>query len=396
MKRLKREPENKLPNQFDPEKIQESLPQGKLGQIKEEIPILDGVIESNNTLNLAQTRRERRLPKNPASGSVLDQISDQLDREEVQDKINLKIKPERDQVPKDNTLEKYKKLGIYSLSDASEKRDLEALKFFLIYIEEIYYGTPLEEWLRALYEAVKNRYIDIIDQLLVEDVKGDFIFSKYRCSFSNLSTIHYYYLYIDDECYPYELHKASEQGYFEIVKRLVEHNNICKIEYSKHLDSLYSSSKDKLIYLYQYSCEHINEEQYINLEDTTGNTAISLAVLNNHLDIVTYLIKKQAKLVVTERLYKDYPYSYDSYSLSLLHKTYKKISLEILSLLLKYGLNINDRDYKGRTVLHKACIDNDLKSFNLLISSGALLSLKDNDDKTPLDYAGDEIKKHLI
>ncbi|MDR2948828.1 MAG: ankyrin repeat domain-containing protein [Prevotella sp.] len=361
----------------------------EVGEIVEEATSLfnsDSVI-SNPQPTIPPSIRKRKI-----RSAILDNNTqpNTLSKEEIQAKIDENKDYQINEAPENNILEKYRKQGIFSLSDASEKRNLEALKFFLIHVENIQYCTPLEEWFRALYEAVKNRYTEIIDYLLDNDKEGGLIFHK-RTSYSHsyFSNLYYGYQYLE-ECYPCELHIASKMGYTDIVKKLVEHNKVCEEEYNKSTSIRRS-----------FISNHIREEEYINLEDRKGNTALLYAIQNNHIDIVNYLIQKGSKLTVSiheEKLesyeHEDYNYEYCSnytetryydahyyYTVSLLFKAYGYISSSMLALLIENGLDINDNGYKDKTVLDKAYEDNNTEIIKLLINHGAVLSLKENNTK---------------
>jgi hypothetical protein len=66
--------------------------------------------------------------------------------------------------------------------------------------------------------------------------------------------------------------------------------------------------------------------------------------------------------------------------------------LEILSILLNNGLDINVRDKNGETALHKVVKKDSIKSVKELLERGANVNIKDNLGKKPLDYAkSDEV-----
>ena len=280
--------------------------------------------------------------------------------------------------------------GIYSLSCAVEKNNLDAIKFYLEGMEDWKSRRcELSDWLLALTTAVKHKSYTIIDCFLSRDTKGDLIFSENR-KFHKTGE---------------ELHEAAKFGYLDIIQRLVEYNKTCRNEYDKINDKPWRS----------FIIDHIEEEEYINLEDEEGNTALVYAVQNNHVDVVIYLIGKKANFTVsiyeTEREsyeYEGYDYEfgyYDDtrdvyidhcYTVSLLHKIYQSISLSMLELLLHYGLDINDSGYKGKTVLHRACKENNLEVVKLLISHGAMLSLTDSNMKTPLYYAKGQVYDYIV
>ncbi|EAY09520.1 ankyrin repeat protein, putative [Trichomonas vaginalis G3] len=69
---------------------------------------------------------------------------------------------------------------------------------------------------------------------------------------------------------------------------------------------------------------------------------------------------------------------------------------DFVSLLLKYGEDINSKDPKGRTVLHHAVLyDDDDSMAKLAISYGADVNARDNNGKTPLQYCK-MLKHHAL
>ena len=60
----------------------------------------------------------------------------------------------------------------------------------------------------------------------------------------------------------------------------------------------------------------------------------------------------------------------------------------MLDLLIKYGRHQNQKDFKGRTPLYLAAVNNNLETCLFLLSNGANPFLSDKEGKTPADAAG--------
>lgn len=58
-----------------------------------------------------------------------------------------------------------------------------------------------------------------------------------------------------------------------------------------------------------------------------------------------------------------------------------------LSFLLKHGANVNARTKYGRTPLHEAALNGEIKTVKFLIASGAKINARNNKGNTPLYYA---------
>lgn len=80
-----------------------------------------------------------------------------------------------------------------------------------------------------------------------------------------------------------------------------------------------------------------------------------------------------------------------------LHRAASKGDINIVSLLLTLGTNldINIADVYKNTALHLACQENNAEVAELLINKGALINLKNQEEKTPLELASVEVQKIL-
>ena len=70
--------------------------------------------------------------------------------------------------------------------------------------------------------------------------------------------------------------------------------------------------------------------------------------------------------------------------------------LKMLKILIDYGLYLNQKDYKGRTPLYIAAMNNHKEICTYLLSKGGNIFLKDKEGLSPLDAAGSpEMKSYL-
>ena len=68
----------------------------------------------------------------------------------------------------------------------------------------------------------------------------------------------------------------------------------------------------------------------------------------------------------------------------------------MLKILIDYGLYLNQKDYKGRTPLYIAAMNNHKEICTYLLSKGGNIFLKDKEGLSPLDAAGSpEMKSYL-
>lgn len=77
------------------------------------------------------------------------------------------------------------------------------------------------------------------------------------------------------------------------------------------------------------------------------------------------------------------------------NKKEKKLDMEVLSFLIKNGLDINAKDINGQTALHKLLKSNLLDDAKELMKNGARLDIKDSDNKTSLELASTATKEYF-
>ena len=123
--------------------------------------------------------------------------------------------------------------------------------------------------------------------------------------------------------------------------------------------------------------------KYMNESDSALHLPIFQAIRVNNLWALEYLLSQGAN-VPPEALFW---INWNDYSSSDIAKT-----------LLNYGINPNTNTNLDRhTALHRAVIAENQKAIKLLLEAGARIDIKDNRNKTAMDYAyRDDIKDLLI
>ncbi|GEO11278.1 hypothetical protein SAE01_37740 [Segetibacter aerophilus] len=124
--------------------------------------------------------------------------------------------------------------------------------------------------------------------------------------------------------------------------------------------------------------ERIYEEnpEAIHAVDTKGFTPLILAVYNNSLDVVDFLLKKGAKTS-----------GQDAAGNTALMGVCFKGYTELAQKLVDAGADVNERNSNGATALTFAATFGHLQIAEILLKKGADLTLQDSRGKTPLDHA---------
>ena len=92
----------------------------------------------------------------------------------------------------------------------------------------------------------------------------------------------------------------------------------------------------------------------------------------------------------------DYLFVFDYYGQTCYHWAAKLGNIRMLTLLLDYGKHHNQRDFKGRTPLYLAAVNNNRKVCDLLLKYKANVHLKDNFGNSVSDVAGSKELKYYL
>lgn len=113
----------------------------------------------------------------------------------------------------------------------------------------------------------------------------------------------------------------------------------------------------------------------VNIEDETGYTPLILACYYGHADIVSFLVGKVKSL--------NDKTSYGSPLMAATVKGYENI----VDILLNNGVNPNITDENGVTAAHYAVLYKNYNIIEKLVEANANFSIKNNVDKSAMDYA---------
>ena len=112
-------------------------------------------------------------------------------------------------------------------------------------------------------------------------------------------------------------------------------------------------------------------------DDESSTTPLMIAVMENHVEVVKYLLQKGADISLTV----------GSEKRNALHTASEHGSIAAIELLLSHGLSVNSRDGKGNTPLMCAAAFGQIESVNCLLKHGADPSLKGKGGWSLLHYA---------
>ena len=183
------------------------------------------------------------------------------------------------------------------------------------------------------------------------------------------------------------LHLAVDSGLVNIARLLLEKGSDANAKDSKHLGPLHFAIEDVL---------EENDEQYAKIKDLVSllinygakvdKTALTMAVKKGTPEVCEILFSKLEN--AKETINKDHS--------SLLHLALKSRFYKILQILIDYGGDVNSKDKKGFTLLHKALLkdkeaeetEEDI-TIEILAKNGANLNIKTKSGKTAFDLAFD-------
>lgn len=119
--------------------------------------------------------------------------------------------------------------------------------------------------------------------------------------------------------------------------------------------------------------------------------------LSNSYDFLL-AIKFKNYNYVTEALQfsKRYLFSFDYFGQTGYHWAAKLGDLKMLKLLLEFGLHHNQKDFKGRTPLYLAALNNHKEICNYLLNNNGNIFLKDKIGLSPADVAGSKELKYYL
>lgn len=125
--------------------------------------------------------------------------------------------------------------------------------------------------------------------------------------------------------------------------------------------------------------KYLNENpDLLNSHSADGFTALGLAAFFGHLHIAEELIKKGSDPNIA---------SNNSFKVTPLHSACAGSNLEMASLLINHGADVNAKQMQGVTPIHSAAHNGQTDLVQLLADNGAHISAKMDNGQTPLSMA---------
>jgi ankyrin repeat protein len=151
---------------------------------------------------------------------------------------------------------------------------------------------------------------------------------------------------------------------------------------------------------------HEKEKIGLGVMDETKLSAIHFSAMNNHLNVLEYLVKngipvdskdkyeRTPLLIAVSKGYKDIfhfllqngasIHTKDSYGYSAIHLALKSKLFAIANDLIFFGADLNAKNFNGYTPLHLCLQIGDVEILNYLITKEIKTNLKNQNEETPL------------
>ena len=162
-------------------------------------------------------------------------------------------------------------------------------------------------------------------------------------------------------------HAASEEGFVDILRWLLDHCVDVHSQQDNHQTPLYLTEGN----------EHVGHCKSVNAADNTGRTPLHLASKCGHVEAVRLLINHGANVNASS----------DGSHSTPLHLASSSGSPETVRVLIKYGANVNALDGSHQKPLHLASSSGSPETMRLLIKHDTDINAVDWKRNTPLHLA---------
>ncbi len=123
----------------------------------------------------------------------------------------------------------------------------------------------------------------------------------------------------------------------------------------------------------------------IHVDDFKGFSPLTIAVYNNQLAVVEFLLSKGARAEMQDQ-------AGNTALMGVCFRGYK----DLVPILLKSGPDVNQRNYQGATALTFAATFGHLEIAQALLEKGADINIADARGKTPLDHAISQDNEEML
>ena len=189
-------------------------------------------------------------------------------------------------------------------------------------------------------------------------------------------------------------------------------------ERQKYLENLRADLKNSRFKIYLSNSDHIIAKRKLGKRYTmfknilnyleSNNITLYELLDNNPFQTKPYELSKSYDFLVavkfknyeyvTEALQssKKYLFSFDYFGQTAYHWAAKLADLKMLKLLMEFGLYHNQKDFKGRTPLYLAALNNHKEICNYLLINNGNIFLKDKSGLSPAEVAGSKELKYYL
>ncbi|XP_065649244.1 transient receptor potential cation channel subfamily A member 1-like [Hydra vulgaris] len=185
------------------------------------------------------------------------------------------------------------------------------------------------------------------------------------------------------------LHCASIAGSFKVCEILLKHGASILCQDKENMTPLHWAATEGHLNIVQLLFKYAENQGGVRLvaklfitSNRNEQTALHLAVENNHIDIVKYCINKGSDVNLAQANMN-----------SPLHLACNSGFFEIAKLLIESGANIESKNPLQETPLHKATLFNHFEVIKFLLARGVDVECCDKDNQTPLLMA---VRKNYV
>lgn len=144
------------------------------------------------------------------------------------------------------------------------------------------------------------------------------------------------------------------------------------------IDKLFGDSESLAETNFKRKQIRVSKEEFINLQNNDGLTAIHYAAFRGNIKILKFLVEE----------HHGDPYIRDNDGHNVIHIAAQADKINVIHYFIKnFNFDVNDRDEKDSSALHWAAFLNKEIALTYLIAWGANVNAQDEENNTPLHLA---------